>query len=139
MHGSQPKSNDIVPKQWAYDAWRKPEGDDGSLWLRDVTKALPEARVFLYEYKSKEVFSDTRARAFLDAANDFLDCLLRDRKGDEVRFQNVPALSVFITDRRQARQRPLILVAHSLGGLLVKQALVNSQLNDHFRDISDSV
>jgi len=42
-------------------------------------------------------------------------------------------------DVDQDPKRPLILVAHSLGGLLIKQAMVNAKLNSSYGDIASAV
>jgi surfactin synthase thioesterase subunit len=85
---------------------------DGSfLWLRDVLpKTLPEARVLTYGYdtalvknKSKESIRDL-AKVFLDALSGF-------------RY------------RTQTQQRPLCFVGHSLGGVVLKEALAIADLN----------
>ncbi|KAH8700955.1 hypothetical protein BGW36DRAFT_375302 [Talaromyces proteolyticus] len=116
VHGLNPKGKDV--KQHAWDTWRKGDGDKGKIWLQeDLPKSLPEARIFLYEYDSR-VFSGKHGE-FWEAGNKFLDCLQGKRRGD--------------------RLRPLILVGHSLGGLLIKQALVNAHDNSHYADIEASV
>lgn len=65
------------------------------------------ARALLFEYNSA-VFSDASSASLGDHANNFLSCLDSER--------GEPA----------SRHRPLIIVAHSLGGLLAKQALIKA-------------
>ncbi|KAI1197061.1 hypothetical protein F5X97DRAFT_334208 [Nemania serpens] len=116
VHGLNPKGKSV--KEHAWDTWRKPSGQQGRLWLRDdLPQSLPEARIFLYEFDSR-IFAN-KHETFWDAGNEFLDCLRGKRRSD--------------------RCRPLILVGHSLGGLLIKQALVNAHDNAHYSDIESSV
>ncbi|KAI0419146.1 hypothetical protein F5X98DRAFT_335341 [Xylaria grammica] len=116
VHGLNPKGKNV--KQHAWDTWRKPSGQQGRLWLRDdLSQSLPEARIFLYEFDSR-IFSHNHD-TFWDAGNELLDCLRGKRRND--------------------CRRPLILVGHSLGGLLIKQALVNAHDNKHYADIESSV
>ncbi|CAM1501755.1 Fc.00g037390.m01.CDS01 [Cosmosporella sp. VM-42] len=115
VHGLNPKGKDV--KQHAWDTWTKKSTNGDKLWLRDdLPGSLPEARIMLYEYNS-QVFSKEH-QTFLDAGDELLSPL-RAKRRDDVR-------------------RPLILVGHSLGGLLIKQALVNAH-NSHFSDIKKSV
>jgi hypothetical protein len=79
VHGLNPKGKD--EKQHAWDTWTKKCSDkkEGALWLRDdLPKALPDARIFLYEYNSR-VFSG-RHETFWDAANELLDCMRGKRR-----------------------------------------------------------
>jgi Lysophospholipase len=79
-----------------------------------LPKKVPNARIFLYQYNSSVVYSSDR-RTFLDKANDFLEDVRLSRTNDP--------------------QRPLLLVGHSLGGLLIKQALINAYNNEVYSDI----
>lgn len=85
------------------------------MWLRDrIPHAQPNARIFLYEYNSSPVFGSSQRR-FSDEANQFLEYLRLKRRKDT--------------------KRPLLLLGHSLGGILIKQALVNAINNPRFHDI----
>ena len=60
--------------------WRKPQGAGGNLWLRDnLPQAIPNARVFLYEYESSTAFGSTKER-FVYQANDLLENLRIERR-----------------------------------------------------------
>ncbi|CAM1505036.1 Fc.00g106730.m01.CDS01 [Cosmosporella sp. VM-42] len=113
VHGLNPKSK--VDSDHAWDTWRTPAGEDGRLWLRDdLPKFLPDARIFLYEYDSTLAYGKDRS-TFIDKANMFLEAIRIRRKGVE--------------------QRPILLLGHSLGGLLIKQALINAHNNEKYQPI----
>jgi surfactin synthase thioesterase subunit len=87
---------------------------DGTfVWLRDaLPKALPKARILTYGYdtallknKSKESIRDL-AKVFLDALAGF-------------RY------------RTKTQQRPLCFIGHSLGGVVLKEALAIADLNQN--------
>lgn len=116
VHGLNPRSKSMADHAW--DTWRKPSGKKGRLWLRDdLPKALPESRIFLYEYDSTAVYGNDRS-TFIDKANTLLEAIT--------------------LKRRNANQRPLLLLGHSLGGLLIKQALINAHSNERFTPIKDA-
>ncbi|KAH7309285.1 hypothetical protein BKA65DRAFT_519554 [Rhexocercosporidium sp. MPI-PUGE-AT-0058] len=104
VHGLNPKS--VSAKAHAWDTWRTPAGDNGRLWLRDdLPNTTPEARVFLYEYDATVVYGNNR-ESFSDKANHFLEDIRVEREEDP--------------------SRPLVLLGHSLGGLLIEQSLINA-------------
>lgn len=116
VHGLNPRSKSIADHAW--DTWRKPSGEKGRLWLRDdLPEALPEARIYLYEYDSTAVYGKDRG-TFIDKANALLEAIT--------------------LKRQNATQRPLLLLGHSLGGLLIKQALINAHNNERFTPIKDA-
>ena len=103
VHGLNPRSMNDADHAW--DTWRKPAGTQGRLWLRDD---LPQ---YLYEYNSTAVYGKDRS-TFIDKANEFLEAIR--------------------TKREDAEDRPLLLLGHSLGGLLIKQALINAHNNPKY-------
>ncbi|KAI9658781.1 MAG: hypothetical protein M1821_002341 [Bathelium mastoideum] len=116
IHGLNPKGKDM--KAHAWDTWRKPSGPDGRLWLKeDIAKSTPESRIFLYEYNSSYIFGGERAR-FINKADELLEDLRIERKGDE--------------------GRPIIFLAHSLGGILAEQALVNAYNSAKYKSIYEA-
>ncbi|KAN0104171.1 hypothetical protein V8E51_009916 [Hyaloscypha variabilis] len=85
---------------------------NGVLWLRDLLPAqLPHARILTYGY-------DIRTHAF-----------------DELSYQSInghgttllTSLCLF-REKTKTTQRPIIFIAHSLGGLVLKSALIHSNL-----------
>ncbi|KAI1767803.1 TPR-like protein [Hypoxylon sp. FL1150] len=104
VHGLNPRNKD--KKEHAWDTWRSPPGPKGHLWLRDsLPKTLPDSRIFLYEYNATVVYGNDRT-TFLDKANDLLEAIR--------------------IERDDAKSRPIIFLGHSMGGLLIKQALINA-------------
>ncbi len=113
VHGLNPWNKNA--EEHALDTWRTPAGDGGRLWLRDkLPQKIPDARIFLYKYDSTAVYSQNR-KTFVDKVNGFLE---------EVRLKRI-----------DTPRRPLLLLGHSLGGLLIKQALVNAYSNEKYQDI----
>ncbi|KAI9367173.1 hypothetical protein BJX61DRAFT_547746 [Aspergillus egyptiacus] len=116
VHGLNPFSKDQT--EHAFDTWRKPSGRNGRLWLRDdLPNDLPDSRIFLYEYSADAVYGSNRG-SFVDCANNFLEELTQAR--------------------RKARERPLLLLGHSLGGLLIKQALNIARHNERHTPIKNA-
>ena len=100
VHGLNPLNREST-EDHAWNTWRKPGTADGNLWLKDnLPEVAPNARVFLYVYNSKPVFSASKER-LVHQADDLLETLH--------------------LKRTQAPRRPIIFVGHSLGGILIKQ------------------
>lgn len=114
VHGLNPFNK----SDHGWNTWRSPPSNDGYLWLRDsLPKTLPTARVMMYTYNSSPVFGSGKGR-FIGEASQLLETLFVKRNED-------PA-------------RPLMLIGHSLGGILIKQALVNAQANRKHKGIIDA-
>jgi hypothetical protein len=97
-----------------------PAGPQGRLWLRDdLPQYIPESRIFLYEYNSTAVYGKDRS-TFIDKANMLLE---------EIRLE-----------RRETGKRPILFLGHSVGGLLIKQALINAHnsANSKYSSIKDA-
>ena len=87
------------------DAFKTWECSNGTLWLRDyLPEEIPSARIMTFGYDSTVAFSNSVAR-IEDKALDLLNRLGAQR--DES------------TDRR-----PVVFICHSLGGIVVKKALI---------------
>ncbi|CAG7853304.1 SubName: Full=Related to kinesin light chain {ECO:0000313/EMBL:CCA74635.1} [Serendipita indica DSM 11827] len=96
--------------------------ENGTLWLRDLLPAdLPNVRVLAYGYDA-----DTRSR----------ECV-----STQTIYQQADKFVKSLTrERSNAPRRPIIFVAHSLGGIVLKQAIIlchNQTLNstNKLRDI----
>lgn len=97
------------------DAEVEQQSSDAPSWVRQgIRREASAARVLLYEHP--EVVDGT---AFEGLAELFLQDLrtIRDEDGDE------------------GRQRPIVFVAHSLGGLVVKMALAKAARESVYNDI----
>lgn len=113
MHGLNPWGKDSAAHAW--DTWRTPAGEGGMLWLRDdLPNHARDARIFLYQYDSSAVYSESQG-TFIDKANELLEAIRISREDE-------PA-------------RPLVLMGHSLGGILIEQALINARINKTYVDI----
>lgn len=93
VHGLNPKDKTFH----AEDTW----SCEGKLWLRDfLPDKLPRARILLFGYNSNVGFESSAAGVREQALN-LLNRLWLLRQGNHV--------------------RPLLFIAHSLGGIVVKE------------------
>ncbi|KAG9055139.1 hypothetical protein FS842_003036 [Serendipita sp. 407] len=102
------------------DSWK---ADDGTMWLKDLLPDdIPNARILTYGYDADtRSFSRTSTQTIFRHAEAFAEDLSRLRRA---------------TDPK----RPIIFLAHSLGGIILKKALVLCHGDDFgtkgsFRDI----
>ncbi|TDZ14739.1 Protein SERAC1 [Colletotrichum orbiculare MAFF 240422] len=90
----------------AVGSWKAP--GDSDVWLRDwLPEDIPNIRVILYGYDTKLLKNDS-ASSIEDLGRRLLESLGTFRKSTNT------------------QERPIILIGHSLGGLLIKEALVHS-------------
>lgn len=104
------------------DAYKTWEHDNGSLWLRDFLPAdIPNARIMTFGYDSTVAFSKSVAK-IEDKALDLLNHLSTKRP---------PAAP-------GTPPKPIIFICHSLGGIVVKKALILAHDRNHldYKDIS---
>ena len=100
----------------AYNTWTHQRTQ--SLWLKDrLPQDLPGARIYTYGYPSHLLFSRSKAE-IRDYAMKLLVCLNSARGGQE--------------------KRPIIFIAHSLGGIVCKQALILAYRNTIYSKILES-
>lgn len=103
------------------DAYKTWEDNNGSLWLRDFLPAeISSARITTFGYDSVVAFSNSVAK-LEDKALDLLNRLSTKRAA-----------------AGRSTARPIVFIRHSLGGLVVKNALILAHdRNDdvHFKDI----
>ncbi|KAH0557097.1 hypothetical protein GP486_005115 [Trichoglossum hirsutum] len=89
----------------AFGSWKS--RDKPYMWLRDfLPESIPDARILSYGYDTKLPGSHSTA-SILDLSRKFLE-------------------SVKAVRSRQEKYRPIIFIGHSLGGLVVKQAIVQA-------------
>lgn len=116
VHGLGPRDKDVSAHAW--DTWRSPAGPEGRLWIRDdLPKHIPGARVFLFEYDATLAFDGYRLM-FLRHANELLEKIRSSQDGLE--------------------ERSIVFLGHSLGGLLVEQALFNARYDPRYKSIKDA-
>ncbi|KAL4986457.1 hypothetical protein BDW68DRAFT_178771 [Aspergillus falconensis] len=107
IHGLNPKNKE----RHAERTWES----DGKIWLRDfLPNQLPQARIMLFGYNSNVSIQSSSA-GIREQAQNLLSRLWLERKGCET--------------------RPIIFIAHSLGGIVVKEALVQAKLGHTYQSI----
>ena len=88
------------------------------LWLRDfLPTKLPSARVLLFGYNANIAFETSTAG-------------VREQAGN--------LLNRIASKREEAEERPIVFVAHSLGGIVVKQALVEAKLDESYKSLREA-
>ena len=107
----------------AYKTW---EHENGSLWLRDFLPAdIPFARILTFGYDSTVFFSGSVAK-LEDKALELLNRLSAKR---------------YNTTLSDSKPRPIVFICHSLGGIVVKKALIlahERSSDQRYKDILNS-
>ncbi|KAH8745409.1 hypothetical protein BGZ57DRAFT_862505 [Hyaloscypha finlandica] len=103
----------------AYNTWTH---SNGTFWLKDIIpKDFPGARVFSYAYPA-DVFCTFATGTIRSFATSLLEGLKGERRSKE------------------QLKRPIIFICHSMGGIVVKEALVLAKIEDElFENIRISV
>ena len=110
VHGLNPTNTDLH----AEAAWMA----EDKLWLKDfLPQKLPNARVLLFGYNANAAFKTSTAG---------------------VREQAINLLNRIALKRDDDEDRPILFVAHSLGGIIVKQALIEAKLDDSCGNIREA-
>ncbi|KAJ7290249.1 Alpha/Beta hydrolase protein [Mycena rebaudengoi] len=107
----------------AFDTWQYHSNDDCFMWLRDsLPEHFPGVRVLTYGYNAN-VISDVSTGRIRTFAETFLEKLKQER------------------DSEGHRHKPLVLMAHSLGGLVLKQALIvgSNRADMRYKDVLESI
>ena len=90
------------------------------MWLQDLLPNLvPNARIASYSYKSdwrEDVKTNLRK-----CGEQFLNVLHQNRVGNAVSRVALNIFCLLLTNRTPKRERPLTIIGHSLGGLVIKQ------------------
>lgn len=101
----------------ATNTWKHPKNNH--FWLQDsLPLDVKGARILSYGYNADVAFGNTTANVW-DHAKSLLGSLIDEREPDDV------------------SKRPIIFIAHSLGGIIVKQALVWAHREPQYRVIKD--
>jgi hypothetical protein len=112
VHGLNPLSKE----NHAEETWTAP---NGQLWLKDfLPTQIPKARIFLFGYNANTAFS-TGNSGVLDQATALLVKL-------SLEWDDTPG-------------RPIIFISHSLGGLIVKRAIVEARSLDTYKSLLEAV
>ncbi|KAK5215750.1 hypothetical protein LTR47_009949 [Exophiala xenobiotica] len=102
----------------AVNTWTHPKSK--KCWLRDfLPQQIPDARIMTFGYNADVAFGQSTAE-IIDHAKSLLVSLVDKREEPE------------------EIQRPLIFVAHSLGGIVVKQALFQARLESRYQSMKDA-
>ncbi|KAI1075136.1 hypothetical protein F5B20DRAFT_595294 [Whalleya microplaca] len=110
VHGLNPLGNPLH----AESTWTS----EGKLWLRDfLPNRIPSARILLFGYNSNVAFQASTA-GITEQAENLLNHVQAARTMDP--------------------NRPLVFICHSLGGIVVKRALVHSSNDKTYESIRKS-
>ncbi|KAF1951105.1 hypothetical protein CC80DRAFT_217609 [Byssothecium circinans] len=109
----QPKVDIVAIHGLGGDAYRTWECD-GNLWLRDfLPRTIPSVRVFSFAYPA-DIWTKRKAEV-----EDFAQSLLNNLE----------------MKRSTDKDRPIIFVCHSLGGIVCKQALVTAHNSTQYQHL----
>ncbi|KAH7061755.1 hypothetical protein BKA63DRAFT_429788, partial [Paraphoma chrysanthemicola] len=116
VHGLNPFGRPRHP----FETWERTEG--GPFWPRDfLGQDTPSARIFLYGYNSNVNSTEpVSVDRITDHANNLLLLLDSERESDDY------------------YQSKIIFIGHSLGGLVIKQALLNAINNRAYSSIQNA-
>ncbi|KAE8349594.1 lipa and NB-ARC domain protein [Aspergillus coremiiformis] len=113
VHGLNPRGR----VDHAFETWTH---QNGVFWPRDyLPQDIPHARVFVYGYNSNVTNPQAMSNA---SVKDHADTLLN-------------LLDLERTPQVNARPPKIIFISHSLGGLVIKQALLNAQEDPKYTSI----
>lgn len=120
----RPTSVDLVAVHGLQgDAYKTWEAEDGNLWLRDnLPEDVPQARILTFGYDSAVAFTPS-VSTIEDIARSLLNRLSGMRSN---------------TDDKDSHERPIVFICHSLGGVVLRKALILAHAyssNEQFQDI----
>ena len=118
VHGLNPTGEEShAKKTWTHSG---DASHPATFWPQTLLPAsIPSARILLFAYNSSILANASNAPVH-GHANTLLNRLYNKRRGEN------------------EKHRPIIFIAHSLGGLLVKQALVEAKINPLYTCIKAS-
>ncbi|MCJ1312433.1 hypothetical protein MMC25_006107 [Agyrium rufum] len=117
VHGLNPLN---TPRH-GVKTWTAGKKGQEKIWLMDeefLPQRLPNVRVLLFGYDANVAFNTSKA-GVTESAENLLGRLKAKRKEDPL--------------------RPLVFIAHSLGGMVVKRALVIANLASNYATISEPI
>ena len=96
---------------------------DRPMWLRDfLPQRFPNARIMTYGYDSSLKESNVANFNITDYRRGFIQCLRNSRRQCPVSLRLTRiALRIFLPFLCAIKGRPIILIGHGLGGILVVQ------------------
>ncbi|KAI1392648.1 uncharacterized protein F4822DRAFT_425851 [Hypoxylon trugodes] len=123
VHVSDPFDVDVVAVHGLGGDWEETwtDSDTGKMWLRDfLPLQFSNIRIWSFGYDSSYTLSQS-VNTIDDAARSLIDGLAGERL------------------KPSAKKKPIIFIAHSLGGIIVKKALIlTNERSDHWEDLRDS-
>lgn len=91
------------------------ERNGSHMWLRDsLAHDIPNMRILIYGYDT-QMYGSTSFANLDDLANEFQERIRSIRSYPRLRRSEIPTTNP---------ERPLILIGHSLGGIIIKAALI---------------
>ncbi|KAK0645815.1 Alpha/Beta hydrolase protein [Cercophora newfieldiana] len=116
-----------------FETWTQAGKGDSTLWLKDLLHTkLPGVRVMTFGYDAT-VLGNTSEQNVRANAGSLLAELRNRREGDDGGDEDSDE-----GDHVGLNGRPIVFVAHSLGGIVVKQALTLANKKKAYKDIADS-
>ncbi|KAJ5793415.1 Tetratricopeptide-like helical [Penicillium paradoxum] len=130
VHGLNPSGRNDHPVQtWTHS--------NGKFWPRDfLAQDIPYARIFLYGYNSNITTPQTMSTASIkDHANTLLNLLDLERSPQMVKSTRKYGPSQLVDLAQGSMPPKVIFIGHSLGGLVIKQALLNAKEDPKYSSI----
>ncbi|KAF8510479.1 hypothetical protein BU17DRAFT_98101 [Hysterangium stoloniferum] len=102
--------------------------NNGKLWLRDfLPQDVPSARILTYGYDTYTQSTATSPTQTLDGhAESFLARLAAFRGSSDTTVYITLMLRAIMSSYELLQKRPIIFIAHSLGGIILKHALIQA-------------
>lgn len=101
--------------------------ENGVLWLRDhLPGVLPNARIFTYGYDGRtHGTTPMSCQSLHDLALGFIADLSLVRRTTKVKKPDIEECTWTDTSYSQTEERPIIFLAHSIGGIILKSVILS--------------